>query len=456
MRRTALCLIVSLAAPGVAVAQDAQYWTYQYGTRANLLGGAVVGSAVDVSATYYNPGALSLIKDPEIIATSKVLELSNLALEPDFGTEVALDNLRFDFAPGFFGGTIPFGFLGDHVLGYSVFTRHLFKATLDAVAVGTLDQLPSLEADGDFLGLARLKEDMSESWFGLTWSAPLGRRTGFGVTTFVAYRSQKRTSRVTFEALSDVQEGALSTREIAWSFWDARLLLKAGLTLEWQGVSLGLTTTTPSLSVLNSGRTLINVAQFGVDADGDGIDDPIFAASYQEGLDASYKSPWSAALGAAFSPRGTTTLHLTAEYFGKMKERAVLDLEDFVAQSSGDTISADLTQRYDDVLNFGLGVEQTFSPTFSGYASFRTDFSAKVAGGQSDMATSSWDIYYVTAGAAFRIGTADLTFGVAFGWGDDFIDGLAPPGDGDEPVVGVPESIDVKYRTLRFILAFSI
>jgi hypothetical protein len=44
------------ALPGAAAAQDAQYWTYQYGTRANLLGGAVVGSVVDVSATYYNPG----------------------------------------------------------------------------------------------------------------------------------------------------------------------------------------------------------------------------------------------------------------------------------------------------------------------------------------------------------------------------------------------------------------
>ena len=48
-----------------AAAQDAHYWTNQYGTTGNLLGGAVVGSVVDLSAVFYNPGAVGLIQDPE-------------------------------------------------------------------------------------------------------------------------------------------------------------------------------------------------------------------------------------------------------------------------------------------------------------------------------------------------------------------------------------------------------
>jgi hypothetical protein len=144
---------LSAALPGVAAAQDAQYWTYQYGTRANLLGGAVVGSVVDVSATYYNPGALALIEEPELVATSKVFELTQLALQPDIGTQIDLDNLRFDLAPGFVGGIAPFAFLGDDVLGYSIFTRHQFKANLDATSVGALDELPGVTEEGDYLGL---------------------------------------------------------------------------------------------------------------------------------------------------------------------------------------------------------------------------------------------------------------------------------------------------------------
>ena len=38
-------------------AQDAHYWNNQYGTRAEHVGGLVVGGVLDLSTTYYNPGA---------------------------------------------------------------------------------------------------------------------------------------------------------------------------------------------------------------------------------------------------------------------------------------------------------------------------------------------------------------------------------------------------------------
>ena len=48
----ALAMLVCLQA---SRAQDTQYWNIQYGTRSTLLGGAVIGSVADLSATYYNP-----------------------------------------------------------------------------------------------------------------------------------------------------------------------------------------------------------------------------------------------------------------------------------------------------------------------------------------------------------------------------------------------------------------
>ena len=43
--------------------QDTQYWTDQYGTYGELLGGTIIGSASDLSATFYNPGALAFSTD---------------------------------------------------------------------------------------------------------------------------------------------------------------------------------------------------------------------------------------------------------------------------------------------------------------------------------------------------------------------------------------------------------
>ncbi len=451
-RSIILVVMAAAAAPAVAVAQDSHYWTYQFGTRANLLGGAVIGSVLDVSATFYNPGALSLIEDPEVIATSKVFELSRVAIEPDVGAQVDLANLRLDLAPGFVGGLLPFGFLGDHVLGYSLFTRYQFKSTLDAGGTGSLDDLPGVGQPGDFLGLLRDDQDMNEFWVGISWSYPLGRRMGIGVTQFVAYRSPKSRTRVLFEGFTEAAEGALSTRETAFNYWHYRLLWKAGLTLEWQGVSLGVTVTTPSLEVLSSGKALVNIAQFDVDSDADGTPDPVFRASIQEGLDADYRSPWSVGLGATYSPTATSTLHFSTEYFGKVDQSTVMELDPFEEQSTGDTITAVLTQQADDVLNFGLGLEHEFSPTLSGYAAFRTDFSAKPTDVPSDVAFSSWDIFHVSGGTHFRIGTADLTLGLSYGWGSRRIDTTNLEG----LLEVLPEFLDVKYRTLRFILAFAI
>lgn len=244
-----LCLVATH--PQTGVAQDAQYWTYQYGTRANLLSGAVVGSVVDISAAYYNPGALALIDEPDIIAATKVLELSNLILDPDVGIDVDLDNLRFDFAPGFIAGLLPFGFLGDNVLAYSIFTRHLFKATLDEVRVGSLDG-ESLQ--GDFFAAARFSRDMREDWFGLSWSTPFMGKLGIGVSNFFTYRNQKGSNRVQTQLLDETGGMALDLSEESYSYWDARVLWKAGVTFDWLGASLGLTVTTPSLDLVGSGK----------------------------------------------------------------------------------------------------------------------------------------------------------------------------------------------------------
>ena len=78
-----LALLLVLIQTGTAKAQDAHYWTYPYGTRAQLLGGVVIGSVVDISATYYNPGALSLLTAPDVVAVSKVVELASTNLETE-------------------------------------------------------------------------------------------------------------------------------------------------------------------------------------------------------------------------------------------------------------------------------------------------------------------------------------------------------------------------------------
>ena len=57
-----------------------------------------------------------------------------------------------------------------------------------------------------------------------------------------------------------------------------------------------------------------------------------------------------------------------------------------------------------------------------------------------------------------KIGTSDLTFGLAFGFGgsDDVADGSGDLAVDDELVTGLFDGLALDYRSLRFMIAFSI
>jgi len=78
-------LFIILAVPGIICAQDSHYWTNAYGTRGQLVGGVVIGSIVDLSSTYYNPGAITKTHDTNLIITTSAFELTSIKVEDVFG-----------------------------------------------------------------------------------------------------------------------------------------------------------------------------------------------------------------------------------------------------------------------------------------------------------------------------------------------------------------------------------
>ena len=77
--------VSTLPAPGRA--QDTHYWNSQYGPHAMLLGGTIVGSVKDMSATYYNPGALGYIENPELLVSANVLPMCSRRVRYAWRTE---------------------------------------------------------------------------------------------------------------------------------------------------------------------------------------------------------------------------------------------------------------------------------------------------------------------------------------------------------------------------------
>ena len=435
---------------GEARAQDTQYWTQQYGTRAELLGGAVVGSFLDLSATYYNPGAIVMADNPDVLLSANAFQTMSITLKLGTALGENPSTTSFGTAPTLFAGLLPKTWVPGR-LAYSALTRQNFDVRILAKFVGEGDILapPGLE---QYSTEYVFDQRMSENWFGLTWSKLLRDDVGFGVTTYGVYRGQRTRVESISAAIADAGEGASLTYIDEFDYSHYRLIWKFGLALERHPVTLGIALTTPSVGLFGSGSFQYTRWVSGVDINGDGTPDNRLASDYQKDIGAAYKSPLAVAAGGSYR-WSRASVHVSAEWFDGVDKYSVLDASAVPAVFPGATITARASQELASVFNVGAGVEYQFDNHFTGYGAFTTDRSAAVRDTETKHSASTWDIYHVSSGAAFRIAGLDLTLGLRYSFGSqnlaDSHESL--PSIGNDLLAGST----IVYRAWKGIIGFA-
>lgn len=459
-RRT--CLVALLIAAGTlggvraGFSQDAHYWTYQYGTRATLLGGAVIGSVLDLSGTYYNPGGLSLIDDPETLMAAKVFQYPRVSLTRHGEGGVNINSANLGPAPSLIAGRFKFKGLGKHWLGYSFLSRQDVKLALAVSSVEPRDVLPEVPGPEVFASEFRMEEKLTEPWFGLTWAYKIRDHVGIGVSQYISVRTHRGGIQSLVEVLGPDGRVALSFGSRQYRYQNTRILWKIGAAVDFERMTLGLTLTTPSLKLFGSGTTGVNTTIVGVDIDGDGVKDDFLAANYREGLGANFRTPFSLAVGTTFK-LGEVRLYASAEWFGGSAKFVVIGSEDFEAQSSGEMISTDVTHELAAVLNMGVGAEYLLTPRFKTYLSFTTDNSARKPGTDTNLSLTDWNIYHLLTGAEFTYRNTSLTLGLGFSFGDREVG--RRPGiivrEGMEPLWEAWSGLAFKYSSYKLVAGFA-
>jgi hypothetical protein len=236
---------VLLIGPRDSRAQDSHYWTLQFGPRASLLGGAVIGSTSDVSGTFYNPGALSVASDLSFALSLSVFERSSFRLEDGAGEGVDLGATRSGLRPSMVAGVIKRNLFGrGSVLAYSALSRAQGSHDLQAVsALSGMEIPPDIDAT-HLVGLARFQGEFDDFWLGLTWSRPFGEHFGAGATWYGAMRSQTERSESTIQELSSDGSGTAALDFRGGNFTAYRTLFKFGAFAQGGRFSGGLTFTT--------------------------------------------------------------------------------------------------------------------------------------------------------------------------------------------------------------------
>ena len=108
-----VALILGLLMPPLAIAtaasaQDSQYWSIQYGPVGQLVGGQLIGGVPDLSATFYNPGALSLRNESSYLLSTESVQWEAVSTEAQPGLEVLdTSSSRFGAAPSLLAGVLP-------------------------------------------------------------------------------------------------------------------------------------------------------------------------------------------------------------------------------------------------------------------------------------------------------------------------------------------------------------
>jgi hypothetical protein len=445
----ALAALLAVAASGRA--QDSQYWDIQYGPVGQLLGGQVVGSTRDLSATYYNPGGLALGENPDFLLSVQAFSMRTFSTTPVSGGAF-LDTSRTDYDtfPGFVAFSFPRSWLGERTpLAFSLLTRQQLVLRIDQRFAGNTAQ-----GDGRYGVETLFDTHMQETWGGLTVSHRFSERLGLGATLYGVYRGQRtrweQSLQIAYPDASGVS--ALVIDDFDYSHW--RVLGKVGLAWEGQATRLGLAVTTPSGGLFGSGKAGFTRSATGADLNGDGRPDTLLLNGLDEGLTSRYESSWAVSGGGSWR-RGSLQVHASGEWVAAVSTFDVLQGQ--TDTNTGAPIT--LTQGLRSVFNAGAAVEYWLGGvsadrgSSSGgtalYGGFRTDFSASPDVVPDEAATSNLDLYHVTGGTAFSLGTSRFSLGVEYAFGSksrDFGFAGLPP---SVPVIG--GSIPVQTRISRWV-----
>jgi hypothetical protein len=445
LRGATVTATLLLFTAGESVAQDAHYWTLHYGPRSSLLGGAVIGSVDDVSGTYYNPGALGLAEDLAFAVSADVFEFSVITLEDGGGEGVDLGTARSGLRPSLIAGTIKKDLFGSGVLAYSALTRTRGEQDLQGLIVLSGADVPPEANLEHFAALARFEGRFNEFWGGLTYSHRLGSHFGLGVTWYGALRSQRRRLETVSQGVGTDGSGSAILDIRGGKYSSLRTLFKFGVFAAVGPLTGGLTVTTPSIHIAGSG-------QLGFDTGTFASDTAALAVNIQTDLPAEFKSPLSLGFGLGWRI-GNSHLHASGEWYDAIEPYVVMQGEDFVAQEPPEVISVDAVQALDDVFNWGVGLEHTFSPKLTGYLSYYLDVTGLTDEiDRAGLSTMPLDVNTVTLGTDFMVSSARLTLGVGYGWGskaDQALTDLLSQEDPDYEAKFV-------YRSFRFLFGFEI
>jgi len=351
-------------------------------------------------------------------------------------------------SPNFVAFDFDFNFLGDDRLAFSILTRQNANVEFSTRIIDSIDVIPSSPGKENFAGGISLDKKFNDVWGGITYSTKLSEKLGLGITGYVSYRSHRIESITILQALQSNGEIASYTDIINYRFTNCRALFKAGLGLNFNPLTLGLTVTSPSLNLFGSGSV-------GTHLFVSGIDTTVFDSNYQDDVKSNFNSSWAIGIGGAYK-FWEIKLHLSAEWYNAIKKYYVLDTAPYISQSSGELLTNDLTHEAKSIINFGVGLDYFAEEGLIFSFSVTSDYSAYVKNTTTNLApNNAWNLLHISGGSSFKVWKSDITVGLVYSFGSETLENDINIIPGSENGT-ISRQSEFKYSQIKAMLGFEL
>lgn len=367
-------------------AQDYHHWSEHFGARASLLGGAATSGLGDNATVYYNPAAMSFVKNPSLSITVNAYRVRHLKMRNALGSGIDLKGTQLSTAPNLIAGILSLGKKKKVRLGYGVISRRNFTAKYDYLHEGSYEISGATAGPEQFIGAYNLFHSLTEYWggFGLSYQITEGFSVGFA--HYGIYRDVKYSNAYEMSVLpNDGSTGTVSSvsTNVSFNYWNVKGIFKPSIALHVANFKFGATLTTPSFNILGKANVYRDYSIRGLNQL---IGTDITFIDRAEKQKVTHKEHGSLAIGCSWKLGNSSWLHFTHETFFPGKYYFVFDpdqspntypsaIDDSTTLSFfGDQNFLAFGEQTKALTNFGLGFETQFNKAWGLYLGMRTDF----------------------------------------------------------------------------------
>jgi hypothetical protein len=405
-------------------AQDAHYWSNNYGPGVFLTPGSVIASNRDSGVLFYNPALLSLSNKNKIAISTisaNIYQLESINIKNGAGTDMNLRSRSVRIVPQMLSGSISLGKKAPVVIAYALINAPGLRYQASQRKDKKFNVLDDTYSPGDeyFVGDYVVENRVSETTalLGTGFRISPHLSAGFSMEAKVHQQHYSVSSNATALANRNIDSSSLpivgGEAYYLANYVQAGIQFKAGLAYNAGRHHLGVMMSSPLVHLWGSGSIVSNYML-------SNIRDPFakdfydfIASSRQENLKARWKMPLSIAAGYAYD-YGRGQLYFATEYFLSVKDYNILTprSEAFIRPDTGDNriLTTDLIRLQDarkSILNFAVGISYILKPSITAYCAVRSDKSYasldkfKSLSGY-EAYTAQWDNYHLALGANFK------------------------------------------------------